>query len=83
AFAAQGRLSPAGINFKPRFLADDPQAVADLSGFENGQELPAGTYGVDIYLKKGYMATRDVTFNAGDAEQGIVPCLTRAHRAST
>ncbi|MGK3398490.1 FimD/PapC N-terminal domain-containing protein, partial [Escherichia coli] len=44
------------------------QAVADLSRFENGQELPPGTYRVDIYLNNGYMATRDVTFNTGDKE---------------
>ncbi|HCR5896340.1 TPA: fimbrial protein, partial [Shigella flexneri] len=77
AFAAQAPLSSADLYFNLRFLADDPQAVADLSRFENGQELPPGTYRVDIYLNNGYMATRDVTFNTGDSEQGIVPCLTR------
>lgn len=82
AFAAQAPLSSAELYFNPRFLADDPQAVADLSHFENGQELPPGTYRVDIYLNNGYMATRDVTFNTGDSEQGIVPCLTRAQLAS-
>ncbi|NUA68562.1 fimbrial usher FimD, partial [Escherichia coli] len=82
AFAAQTPLSSAELYFNPRFLADDPQAVADLSRFENGQELPPGTYRVDIYLNNGYMATRDVTFNTGDSEQGIVPCLTRAQLAS-
>ncbi|ENB6140888.1 fimbrial biogenesis outer membrane usher protein [Escherichia coli] len=82
AFAAQAPLSSAELYFNPRFLADDPQAVADLSRFENGQELPPGTYRVDIYLNNGYMATRDVTFNTGDSEQGIVPCLTRAQLAS-
>ena len=81
AFAAQAPLSSAELYFNPRFLADDPQAVADLSRFENGQELPPGTYRVDIYLNNGYMATRDVTFNTGDSEQGIVPCLTRAQLA--
>lgn len=75
-------MSSAELYFNPRFLADDPQAVADLSRFENGQELPPGTYRVDIYLNNGYMATRDVTFNTGDSEQGIVPCLTRAQLAS-
>lgn len=39
AFYAQAELY-----FNPRFLADDPAAVADLSGFEKGQELPPGTY---------------------------------------
>ena len=82
AFAVQAPLSSAELYFNPRFLADDPQAVADLSRFENGQELPPGTYRVDIYLNNGYMATRDVTFNTGDSEQGIVPCLTRAQLAS-
>lgn len=80
-FAAQAPFSYADLYFNPRFLADDPQAVADLSNFENGQELPPRTYRVDIYLNNGYMATRDVTFNAGDSEQGIVPCLTRAQLA--
>lgn len=50
AFAAQAPLSSADLYFNLRFLADDPQAVADLSRFENGQELPPGTYRVDIYL---------------------------------
>ncbi|MDO1900886.1 FimD/PapC N-terminal domain-containing protein, partial [Escherichia coli] len=59
-----------------------PQSVADLSSFENGQELPPATYRVDIYLNNGYMATSDVTFNTGDIEQGIAPCLTRAQFAS-
>ena len=54
----------ADLYFNPRFLADDPAAVADLSGFEKGQEVPPGTYRVDIYLNNGYMTTRDVTFQA-------------------
>ena len=73
AFAAQTPLSSAELYFNPRFLADDPQAVADLSRFENGQELPPGTYRVDIYLNNGYMATRDVTFNTGDMNKGLFP----------
>ena len=68
--------------FNPRFLSDDPTAVADLSGFENGQEIPPGTYRVDIYLNDGYMTTRDVTFNAGDKDKGLLPCLTRGQLAS-
>ncbi|KKY76517.1 fimbrial biogenesis usher protein [Klebsiella michiganensis] len=68
--------------FNPRFLSDDPTAVADLSGFENGQEIPPGTYRVDIYLNDGYMTTRDVTFDAGDKGKGLLPCLTRGQLAS-
>jgi outer membrane usher protein len=35
--------------FNPRFLSDDPSAVADLSAFEKGLEAPPGRYRVDIY----------------------------------
>ncbi|MDC0692964.1 fimbrial biogenesis usher protein [Klebsiella pasteurii] len=76
AFYAQAELY-----FNPRFLADDPAAVADLSGFEKGQELPPGTYRADIYLNDGYMTTRDVTFNAGEKGHGLAPCLTRGQLA--
>ncbi len=47
--------------FNPRFLADDPAKVADLSGFEKGLEAPPGIYRVDIYMNDGFMSTRDVS----------------------
>ena len=77
AFSAQAELY-----FNPRFLADDPAAVADLSGFEQGQEAPPGTYRVDIYLNNGFMTTRDVTFNRAENQHGLAPCLTRGQLAS-
>ena len=79
--AAQPFSARADLYFNPRFLADDPAAVADLSGFENGQEVPPGTYRVDIYLNNGFMTTRDVTFNAGEKGQNLAPCLTRGQLA--
>ena len=72
----------AELYFNPRFLADDPAAVADLSSFEKGQELPPGTYRVDIYMNDGYMTTRDVTFSAGENGHGLMPCLTRGQLVS-
>ncbi|EBE3722298.1 fimbrial biogenesis outer membrane usher protein [Salmonella enterica subsp. diarizonae serovar 42:l,v:1,5,7] len=72
----------AELYFNPRFLADDPAAVADLSGFEKGHELPPGTYRVDIWLNDGYITTRDVTFDVGEDGQGLAPCLTRGQLAS-
>ncbi|RFP48710.1 fimbrial protein, partial [Klebsiella oxytoca] len=72
----------AELYFNPRFLADDPAAVADLSGFASGQEVPPGTYRVDIYLNDGFMTTRDVTFNSGENDRSLVPCLTRGQLAS-
>mgnify|MGYP005982630581 CR=1 FL=1 len=74
-------FAQAELYFNPRFLADDPAAVADLSGFEQGQELPPGTYRVDIYLNDGYMTTRDVVFNAPADGHGLMPCLTRGQLA--
>ncbi|EPO5349302.1 fimbrial biogenesis usher protein [Klebsiella michiganensis] len=79
---SQAFSAHAEFYFNPRFLSDDPTAVADLSGFENGQEIPPGTYRVDIYLNDGYMTTRDVTFDAGDKGKGLLPCLTRGQLAS-
>ncbi|EGT4253646.1 fimbrial biogenesis outer membrane usher protein [Citrobacter amalonaticus] len=76
-FSAQAELY-----FNPRFLADDPAAVADLSGFEKGHELPPGTYRVDIYLNEGYMTTRDVAFHASQGSSELTPCLTRGQLAT-
>jgi outer membrane usher protein len=68
AFSAQAELT-----LTRAFLADDPAAVADLSGFEKGQEVPPGTYRVDIYLNNGFMTTRDVTFMSGENHHGLAP----------
>lgn len=43
--AVQPTFVEAALWFNPRFLADDPAAVADLSRFEKGQELPPGSTG--------------------------------------
>lgn len=72
----------ASLYFNPRFLADDPAAVADLSRFESGQEAPPGTYRVDIYLNNGFITTRDVVFTADESDKGITPCLTQKQLAS-
>jgi outer membrane usher protein len=72
----------AELYFNPRFLSDDPAAVADLSAFEKGQEVPPGTYRVDIYMNDGFVTTRDVTFQAGENGSGLSPCLTRGQLSS-
>ncbi|MFB5081369.1 fimbrial biogenesis usher protein [Raoultella sp. C349492] len=82
ALATQAFAARAELYFNPRFLADDPAAVADLSSFEKGQEVPPGTYRVDIYLNNGFMTTRDVTFKAGEEDHRLAPCLTRGQLAS-
>jgi outer membrane usher protein len=64
--------------FNPRFLADDPAKVADLSGFEKGLEAPPGIYRVDIYMNDGFMSTRDVSFQVDADKKALIPCLTRS-----
>ncbi|ATG16536.1 fimbrial biogenesis usher protein [Providencia alcalifaciens] len=66
----------AELYFNPRFLADDPSAVADLSAFEQGQEVPEGTYRVDVYLNDGYLLTRDVRFVLDKNDKQLSPCFT-------
>ncbi|HEJ8088537.1 TPA: fimbrial biogenesis usher protein [Serratia liquefaciens] len=68
--------------FNPRFLADDPASVADLSSFEKGLDAPPGTYRVDIYMNEGYVTTRDITFDKSDDDSKLEPCLTRSQLAS-
>ncbi|HIE9359443.1 TPA: fimbrial biogenesis usher protein [Klebsiella quasipneumoniae subsp. similipneumoniae] len=68
----------AELYFNPRFLSDDPSTVADLSAFENGQEVLPGTYRVDIYLNDSWMATRDVNFQVTKESSDLQPCLTRS-----
>ncbi|RAH27341.1 fimbrial biogenesis usher protein [Pantoea agglomerans] len=68
--------------FNPRFLADDPASVADLSSLEKGLDAPPGTYRVDIYMNEGYVTTRDITFDKSDDGTKLEPCLTRSKLAS-
>ncbi|GFM11846.1 MULTISPECIES: fimbrial biogenesis usher protein [Enterobacter] len=76
--AFQVNYAQSELYFNPRFLADDPSAVADLSNFEKGQEVPAGTYRVDVYLNDSYITTRDIKFEQSKHDEGLNPCLTYA-----
>ncbi|HFE4568120.1 TPA: fimbria/pilus outer membrane usher protein, partial [Escherichia coli] len=60
------------------FLSDDPDAVADLSRFEQGQEVLPGTYRVDIYLNDNFVASRDVQFVNAENDNAVLPCFTSA-----
>jgi outer membrane usher protein len=82
ALCGGGMSARAENYFNPRFLADDPAKVADLSGFEKGLEAPPGIYRVDIYMNDGFMSTRDVSFRADTDRQTLVPCLTRSQLAA-
>lgn len=49
--------------FNPALLSDDGGAVADLSAFQQGRQMP-GTYLVDIYLNGEFMESRSLAFIA-------------------
>ncbi|HCC7246629.1 TPA: fimbrial biogenesis outer membrane usher protein [Escherichia coli O141:H32] len=68
----------AELYFNPNFLSDDPDAVADLSRFEQGQEVLPGTYRVDIYLNDKFVASRDVQFVNAENDNAVLPCFTSA-----
>ncbi|NNS04954.1 fimbrial biogenesis usher protein [Klebsiella pasteurii] len=61
--------------FNPRFVSDDPTAVADLSSFENGQEVPEGVYRVDVYVNDIFLATKDIEFKLNTEAKTLYPCL--------
>ncbi|MEX3137563.1 fimbrial biogenesis usher protein [Serratia ureilytica] len=67
----------ADLHFNPRFLVDNPEAVADLSQFEKGLELPPGTYRVDMYLNDTFVSTRDILFQTlkGQSTSELTPCF--------
>lgn len=66
----------AEVYFNPRFLSDDPSAVADLSQFESGLEAPPGAYRVDIYLNDGFMTTKTVDFRLSSDKKFLDPCIS-------
>lgn len=65
----------ADMYFNPHFLDGDASALADLSAFEKGQELPPGIYRVDIYLNGNYINNQNIDFKSYNAK--LVPCLTK------
>jgi len=76
-FACQS-AAYADVYFNPRFLSNDPGAVADLSQFESGLEAPPGTYRVDIYLNDGFITTRNVTFQLSPDKKSLEPCINQS-----
>ncbi|WP_333012610.1 fimbrial biogenesis usher protein [Kluyvera sichuanensis] len=69
--------------FNPAFLSDDPNAVADLSHFEKGDNQAPGKYHVDIYINSTFVDAEDVDFKTGSAgakkdDTGLAPCFTSA-----
>lgn len=69
--------------FPPSLISENEQALADLSQFEKGNQLP-GSYLVEIWLNNEQVALRDVTFLSPEQanqpqgsrdDTGLIPCL--------
>ncbi|WP_241595734.1 fimbrial biogenesis usher protein [Rosenbergiella epipactidis] len=62
--------------FNPRFLSDDPSAVASLSNFEKGIEAPPGSYRVNIYVNDNFVTNKEVKFDINKEKNRLEPCLS-------
>ena len=71
-----GSQSLADTYFNPRFLSDDPSAVASLSNFEKGIEAPPGSYKVNIYVNDSFVINREVKFDINKKKSRLEPCLS-------
>ncbi len=75
-FTASNYSFAGEVWFNPRLLSEDTSAVADLSTFEKGQEIPSGIYQVDIYLNDIYQNSAELEFNFDRITEKMTPCLT-------
>ncbi|HXD36502.1 MAG TPA: fimbria/pilus outer membrane usher protein, partial [Rhodanobacter sp.] len=64
-------------NFDRSMLAGAGQNTTDLSRFERGNFVPAGTYSADIFLNDAPIGRSDVRMAAPSADASATPCLTR------
>lgn len=74
-----GRIVYAEEYFNPALLMNaNGKAVADLSKFEQGFQLP-GRYAVDVYLNDEFVANQEFNFSQDSKSDavsgGLIPCL--------
>ncbi|WP_223250860.1 fimbria/pilus outer membrane usher protein [Rhodanobacter denitrificans] len=65
-------------SFDRSMLSGAGQNTTDLSRFERGDFVPAGTYSVDIYLNDRPVGRSNVRFAATSADAAATPCVTMA-----
>ncbi|WP_404546009.1 fimbria/pilus outer membrane usher protein [Dyella jejuensis] len=78
--AAAGSADPAyasggAADFDRSLLAGAGQNTTDLSRFEHGNPVLAGTYSTDIYLNNSWAGRTDVRFAAASAQANATPCV--------
>ena len=65
-------------NFDRSMLAGAGQNTTDLSRFERGNFVPAGTYSVDMFLNEAPLGRSDVRLAAASPDASATPCVTPA-----
>ncbi|MGB3747859.1 MAG: fimbria/pilus outer membrane usher protein [Rhodanobacter sp.] len=78
AAAASAALDAADANFDRSMLAGAGRNTTDLSRFERGNFVPAGTYSVDLFLNDAPAGRTDVRLAAPSADASATPCVTQA-----
>lgn len=78
ASATNAMASGTDAEFDRSLLPDSGQNTTDLSRFEHGNVVTAGTYNVDVFLNKTWMARSNVRLAAATPTANATPCVTRA-----
>ncbi|MEW9571972.1 fimbria/pilus outer membrane usher protein [Rhodanobacter sp. Si-c] len=80
AAAPNGADASAGsyVDFDRSLLSGAGQNTTDLSRFEHGNPVLAGSYNTDIYLNSTWVGRRDVRFAAASAKVNATACVDRA-----
>lgn len=65
-------------SFDRSMLSGAGQNTTDLSRFERGNFVPAGSYSVDLYLNDGPTGRTDVRFAAPSADASATPCVNQS-----
>ncbi|MGB3498680.1 fimbria/pilus outer membrane usher protein [Rhodanobacter lindaniclasticus] len=75
---ASAAADAADANFDRSMLAGAGQNTTDLSRFERGNFVPAGTYSVDLFLNEAPVGRTDVRLAAPSPDASATPCVTQA-----
>ncbi len=75
--AGAAAVDAVDASFDRSMLSGAGQNTTDLSRFEHGNFVPAGTYSVDLYLNDRPIGRSDVRFAAASADASATPCVTR------
>lgn len=76
--AGGAALDAIDASFDRSMLSGAGQNTTDLSRFERGNFIPAGTYSVDVYLNDVPAGRTDVRFVAPSVDASATPCVTQS-----